>query len=79
MMFDRLPACGRLRVGAIATAITTLILISVVMPIMSIYCLSHGQYCYSGHVVNLYQDVLYFSTSLIVRLYKFNYCKCLHL
>ena len=32
-------------------------LISAVMPIMSIYRLHHGQYGYSGHVVNLPQDV----------------------
>jgi len=34
------------------------------MPIMSIYRLPHGQYGYSGHVVNLPQDVLSFATSL---------------
>ena len=39
-------------------------LISAVMPIMSIYRLPHGQYGYSGHVVNLPQDVLSFATSL---------------
>lgn len=31
-------------------------LISAVMPIMSIYKLPHGQYGYSGHVINLPQD-----------------------
>ena len=39
-------------------------LISAIMPIMSIYNLPHGQYRYSGHVVNLPQDVLSFATSL---------------
>ena len=39
-------------------------LISAVMPIMSIYRLPHGQYGYSGHVVNLPQDVVSFATSL---------------
>jgi len=39
-------------------------LISAVMPIMSIYRLPIGQYGYSGHVVNLPQDVLSFATSL---------------
>ena len=42
-------------------------------------CVSHGQYGYSGRVVNLYQDVLSFSSSLIFRLYKFNYCTFLRL
>ena len=39
-------------------------LISAVMPIMSIYKLPHGQYEYSGHVVNLPQDVASFAQSL---------------
>jgi len=39
-------------------------LISAIMPIMSIYRLPHGEYGYSGHVVNLPQDVLLFATSL---------------
>jgi len=39
-------------------------LISAVMPIMSIYRLPLGQYGYSGQVVNLSQDVLSFATSL---------------
>ena len=39
-------------------------LISAVMPIMSIYRLPHGQYGYSGHVINLPQDVISFSSSL---------------
>ena len=39
-------------------------LISAVMPIMSIYRLPHGQYAYSGHVINLPQNVLSFATSL---------------
>ena len=39
-------------------------LISAVMPIMSIYRLPHGQYGYSGHVINLPQDVVSFATSL---------------
>ena len=39
-------------------------LISAVMPIMSIYKLPHGQYGYSGHVVNLPQDVASFAQCL---------------
>ena len=39
-------------------------LISAVMPIMSIYKLPHGQYGYRGHVVNLPQDVASFACSL---------------
>ena len=39
-------------------------LVSAVMPIMSIYRLLHGQYGYSGHVINLPQDVACFSTRL---------------
>ena len=39
-------------------------LISAVMPIMSIYRLPRGQYGYSGHVINLPQDVVSFATSL---------------
>ena len=39
-------------------------LIAAVMTIMSIYCLPHGQYGYSGHVVNLPQDAVSFATSL---------------
>lgn len=39
-------------------------LISAVLPIMSIYRLPHGQYSYSGHVINLPQDVASFATSL---------------
>ena len=39
-------------------------LISAVMPIMSIYKLPHGQYGYSGHVVNLPQDVVSFAKFL---------------
>ena len=39
-------------------------LISAVMPIMSIYRLPHSQYSYSGHVINLPQDVVSFTTSL---------------
>ena len=39
-------------------------LISAVMPIMSVYRLPLGQYGYSGHVVNLPQDVASFSHSL---------------
>jgi len=39
-------------------------LVSAIMPIMSIYRLPHRQYGYSGHVVNLPQDVLSFATSL---------------
>ena len=34
------------------------------MPIMSIYRLPYGQYGYSGHIVNLPQDVVSFSNSL---------------
>ena len=39
-------------------------LISAVMPFMSIYRLPHGQYGYSGHVINLPQDVVSFAISL---------------
>ena len=39
-------------------------LISAVLPIMTIYHLPHGQYGYSGHVVNLPQDVASFANSL---------------
>ena len=31
-------------------------LISQVLPVMSIFCLPHGQYAYSGHILNLPQD-----------------------
>ena len=39
-------------------------LISPVMPIMSVYQLPLGQYGYSGHVINLPQDVASFVRSL---------------
>ena len=39
-------------------------LISSVIPIMSIYRLPHGQYGYKGHVINLLQDITTFATSL---------------
>ena len=39
-------------------------LISRIMPIMSIYRLPHGQYGYSGHVLNLPHDVPGFINSL---------------
>ena len=39
-------------------------LISPVMPIMSVYQLPVGQYGYSGHVINLPQDVASFVRSL---------------
>ena len=39
-------------------------LISAVIPIMSIYRLPHGQYGYKGHVINLPQDITTFATSL---------------
>ena len=39
-------------------------LISAVMPLMSIYHLPHGQYGYRGHVINLPQDIVTFATSL---------------
>lgn len=39
-------------------------LISAVMPIMSIYRLPLGQYGYTGHVINLPQDVVSFARSL---------------
>ena len=38
--------------------------VSAVMPIMSIYWLPHGQYGYSGRVVNFPQDVASFVSSL---------------
>ena len=40
-------------------------LISAVLPIMSLYKLPHGQYAYSGHVINLPQDVASFTNSLL--------------
>ena len=39
-------------------------LISAVLPIMSLYRLPHGQYGYNGHVINLPQDVACFVHSL---------------
>ena len=39
-------------------------LISAVLPIMSLYQLPHGQYAYNGHVINLLQDVASFANSL---------------
>ena len=39
-------------------------LVSAVMPIMSIYRLPLGQYGYTGHVINLPQDVISFAHSL---------------
>ena len=39
-------------------------LISAVILIMSIYQLPHGQYCFTGHVINLPQDELTFASSL---------------
>ena len=32
-------------------------LIAAVLPIMTLYRLPHGQYGYSGHVINLPQDI----------------------
>ncbi|MBA4719395.1 MAG: hypothetical protein HRO68_09990 [Nitrosopumilus sp.] len=40
-------------------------LISAVMPFMSIYRLPHGQYGYKGHVINLPQDITQFASSLL--------------
>ena len=39
-------------------------LVSAIMPVMSIYKLPHGQYGYSGHVINFHQDVKSFATTL---------------
>lgn len=39
-------------------------LISKVLPIMSIYRLPHGQYGYGGHILNLPQDVTSFINNL---------------
>ena len=39
-------------------------MLATVLPIMSIYRLPHGQYSYSGHVINLPQDVASFATRL---------------
>ena len=39
-------------------------LISAVIPVMSIYWLPHGQYGYKGHVIDLPQDITTFATSL---------------
>lgn len=38
-------------------------LISAVLPIMTVYRLPQGQYGYRGHVVNLPQDVASFATN----------------
>ena len=38
--------------------------VSAVMPVMSIYWLQLGQYEYTGHVINLPQDVVSFANSL---------------
>ena len=39
-------------------------LLSAVMPVMSIYRLPLGQYGYTGHIINLPQDVVSFAYSL---------------
>ena len=39
-------------------------LISAVLPVMTLYRLPHGQYGYSGHVINLPQDIASFASSL---------------
>ena len=39
-------------------------LISKVPPIMSIYCLPHSQFGYSGHILNVPQDVNSFANEL---------------
>ena len=39
-------------------------LISSVMPIMSLYHLPHGQFGYSGHIINLPQDIATFTNTL---------------
>ncbi len=39
-------------------------LISAVMPFMTIYRLPHGQYGYRGHVINLPQDITSFASKL---------------
>ena len=39
-------------------------LISAVLPIMSLHWLPHGQYAYSGHVIILPQDIVCFANSL---------------
>ena len=38
-------------------------LISAMMPLMLVYRLPHGEYCYSGHVINLLQDVVSFTSN----------------
>ncbi len=40
------------------------LLISRIQPVMSIYCLPHGQYGYSNHILNLPQDVTTFINTL---------------
>ncbi len=40
------------------------LLISRIQPVMSIYCLPHGQYEYSNHILNLPQDVTTFINTL---------------
>ena len=39
-------------------------LVSAIMPVMSIYQLPLGQYGYTDHVINLPQDVISFAHSL---------------
>lgn len=39
-------------------------LVSAVLPIMTLYRLPHGQYGYSGHVINLPQDIASFTNNL---------------
>ena len=39
-------------------------LVSAIMPVMSIYRLPYGHYGYSGHVINFPQDVKSFATRL---------------
>ncbi len=39
-------------------------LISAVLPIMTIYRLPQGQFGYSGHVINLPQDISSFASTL---------------
>ena len=55
------------------------ILISPVIPMMSVYRLPHGEYVYSGHVINLSQDVLKFCRgTLLLSIKKVvpNFCVC---
>ena len=54
-------------------------LISSVLPITSLYQLPHGQYAYSGHVINLPQDVASFVNSLPLYVTAMHVCTHIHM